>query len=204
MSTFATCRTVAVAVGLIAGPAADSLGQAPEPVAVRVYDASTGRGKMRAAAIRTAASITADAGLVIDWTDCSRGSQASACNGLRGPDDLVVRISPVAANGSPGLVIRDQMRAPLGFSVVDPVVGAGAIAMVFLDRILPLASRTGTDPGRLLGRVIAHEIGHLLLGTTAHSPSGLMREVWTDHELTRNRPEDWVFTGREPLRRRLD
>jgi hypothetical protein len=205
MSTLTPCRTAAAAVGLIAGLAANSSGQIAEPVAVRVYDASTGNAKARATAIRTAASITSDAGLVIDWTDCSRGSQAGACNGLRRAHDLVVRLSPVATTaGSPALVIRDQMRAPLGFSVVDPVVGAGAIAMVFLDRVLSLARRTGIDPGRLLGRVIAHEIGHLLLRTTSHSRTGLMREVWTDEELTRNRPEDWVFTERDRLQRRID
>jgi hypothetical protein len=48
---------------------------------------------------------------------------------------------------------------------------------------------------------MAHEIGHLLLGSTAHSATGLMREVWTDEELQRNRPEDWVFA--EPQRNLL-
>ena len=31
--------------------------------------------------------------------------------------------------------------------------------------------------GRVLGRALAHEIGHYLLNTRAHSPSGLMRAV---------------------------
>jgi hypothetical protein len=202
MSTLQSCRTATAAIGLIVGLAAESFGQVPKPLVVRVYDGSNGHANTRAAAILTAASITADAGLVIDWTDCSRGSHSGACNGLRGRDDLIVRIMPVAA-GSPGLLIRDQSREALGFSVVDPVVGAGAIAMVFLNRVLAMAQRSGIDPGRLTGRVIAHEIGHLLLGSTAHSPSGLMREVWTDDELARNRPEDWVFTERDRLQRRL-
>jgi hypothetical protein len=202
----ASCATAAVAVGLLAGVAgaADSLGNPPASPVVRVYDSSSGHGRARATAIRTAASILSDAGLAIDWTDCTRASRVGACNGLRGPNDLVVRIMPVAVSGSPGLKIRDQSKAPLGFSVVDPVVGAGAIAMVFLDRVLVLSQRTGTDAGRLLGRAIAHEIGHLLLGTTAHSRSGLMREIWTDEEIVRNTPEDWVFTERVPLNPRLD
>ena len=199
-----SCATAAVAVGLMAGfaGAANSMGNPPDAPVVRVYDSSSGHGRTRATAIRTAASIVAEAGLAIDWTDCTRASQAGACNGLRGPNDLIVRIMPVAVSGSPGLKIRDQSKAPLGFSVVDPVVGAGAIAMVFLDRVLVLSQRTGADPGRLLGRAIAHEIGHLLLGTTAHSRNGLMREIWTDQEIVRNTPEDWIFAERDRLTRR--
>jgi hypothetical protein len=37
--------------------------------------------------------------------------------------------------------------------------------------------------GRALGRVIAHEIGHYLLGTRTHSSSGLMRSVQPFAEL---------------------
>ena len=37
--------------------------------------------------------------------------------------------------------------------------------------------------GRALGRVIAHEIGHYLLATRAHSASGLMRPVQPFYEL---------------------
>ena len=40
---------------------------------------------------------------------------------------------------------------------------------------------------------IAHEIGHLLLGSTTHTPTGLMRGAWSDVELRQERPEDWVF-----------
>jgi len=46
----------------------------------------------------------------------------------------------------------------------------------------------------MIGRVMAHEIGHLLLGTNTHSDDGLMREVWTLAEMTRNRAQDWLFS----------
>jgi hypothetical protein len=46
----------------------------------------------------------------------------------------------------------------------------------------------------LLGRAIAHEIGHLLLRSNAHAESGLMREVWTAEQVVRNRREDWTFS----------
>ena len=37
--------------------------------------------------------------------------------------------------------------------------------------------------GRAIGRVIAHEIGHVLLRTTGHAPHGLMRAVQRADEL---------------------
>ena len=43
--------------------------------------------------------------------------------------------------------------------------------------------------------VVRVEIGHLLLGVLGHSRTGIMRAVWTDDELTRARPEDWLFAA---------
>ena len=37
--------------------------------------------------------------------------------------------------------------------------------------------------GTLLGRVVAHELGHVLLTTTAHSEKGLMRPVFGPHDV---------------------
>lgn len=199
------CTVIAVTAALLGSlaAAAEQPHGAANVLVVRVYDGSSGHARNRTTAILTAASIAAEAGLDIHWTDCTRTAQVGACTDLRGPRDLIVRIMPVSAAGSPGLLIRDQSRRPLGFSVVDPVVGAGAIAVVFLDRVVPLARRTGVDSGRLLGRAIAHEIGHLLLGTNEHSRTGLMREVWTDEELARDTPRDWLFSDSDRLRQQL-
>jgi hypothetical protein len=81
----------------------------------------------------------------------------------------------------------------LGASVVEARARGGTLATVFLDLIEPVAHRTGAGVHTLLGRAIAHEVGHLLLGTSTHSPTGLMRATWTDHELGRNDERDWLF-----------
>ena len=49
----------------------------------------------------------------------------------------------------------------------------------------------------LLGRAIAHEIGHLLLDTNQHASTGLMRATWSRSELRRDKPADWHFLGDE-------
>jgi hypothetical protein len=47
-------------------------------------------------------------------------------------------------------------------------------AYIFSHRIVPLAARNGRDLGSVLGRVLAHEIGHLVLPEYGHSETGLM------------------------------
>lgn len=47
----------------------------------------------------------------------------------------------------------------------------------------------------LLGRVVAHELGHLMMHTSSHAHRGLMRANWTPHEVRRNLAADWAFTA---------
>jgi hypothetical protein len=57
-----------------------------------------------------------------------------------------------------------------------------------------MARSAGLDAGTLLGRVMAHEIGHLLLGTANHRPTGLMRAEWSTALLQRRIANDWRFS----------
>jgi hypothetical protein len=50
--------------------------------------------------------------------------------------------------------------------------------------------------------VLAHEIGHLLLGTSHHAEHGLMRPNWTDQELRRAIGLEWHFSISEARRMR--
>jgi hypothetical protein len=61
--------------------------------------------------------------------------------------------------------------------LADDVLGhalpQAGLAYVFCDRV---ASMPGTQVFRIqLGAVIAHEVGHLLLGEKSHSRTGIMR-----------------------------
>jgi hypothetical protein len=85
----------------------------------------------------------------------------------------------------------DPDRAVLGRAVVtqDPL-GAGPIRVSFdaTERMLLRRPSSGPfvgerDMGRALGRVLAHEIGHVLLAVRQHDRSGLMRAVFTPAEL---------------------
>jgi len=53
----------------------------------------------------------------------------------------------------------------------------------------------------LLGHVMAHEIGHLLQGTTQHSESGIMKARWTGQDFTE---KAWRPLGFRGPRHRFD
>ena len=82
---------------------------------------------------------------------------------------------------------------PLGNALINSDVGTGVLATVYIDRVEWVAKRTGVDRDTLLGRAIAHELGHLLMATSIHHTHGLMRGVWTPSEIRRRQERDWVF-----------
>jgi hypothetical protein len=167
--------------GLTAPASAQSF---PDRPAVRVYDFSSLDTPLRRAAIEEARAILGDAGVSMEWHDCYRAEECTPQSG-----ELVVRI--VRETGARGL----EWRQALGYSVIDPAAGTGTLATVYLNRVEDSARRAGSNPVLLLGRAIAHEIGHLILRTNAHARTGLMRAIWTEPELTRNTHDDWTFAS---------
>ena len=121
------------------------------------------------------------AGVVVTWPQCP-------CLSPVRPDELVIRITAAAPASTP---------QSLGFSFVDIGQKAGTLATVFADRVLALAAIAGVDAGELLGRVIGHEISHLLIGTHDHGARGLMRGEWRASELAQQRPSDWLLSRSE-------
>ena len=81
----------------------------------------------------------------------------------------------------------------MGDSIIDRRSQSGVFATVYADRVSYMASRAAINPAVLLGRAIAHELGHLQLGS-GHSSAGIMRRSWTVNELRCSRPGDWQFT----------
>lgn len=158
-----------------------------EPICIRIYDTAGTIPADRRRALERATEILADADVDVDWRDCSpRAAQPHpSCSESPKPDELVVRI-----------VRQPQNRhlRTLGEALVDTATGTGVLATVFVDRIELFAARARADVESMLGRVVAHEIGHLLLGTTGHAQTGLMREIWSASDPARKRGDDWLFS----------
>ena len=164
-------------------------------VVVRVYDVTGVADADRRAALDIAQELLAEANTHVIFKTCDRvDSKEDPCATALGPHERMVRIINSPPHSRPGT------RVPLGNAVVDPVTNTGVLATVYADRVERRAAGR-TDQNLLLGRTIAHELGHLVLGFTAHSKSGLMREIWTDEELRRNHVLDWAFSPED--RRRM-
>ena len=186
---------------------AGSVGAGNSRLIVRIYDTSDGTADIRATAIRAAAGIVSRAGVSAEWRDCTNDSAEAHCQNVPGRRDLIVRIMPEVTPGSTfrrsGLQLHTrsgEIRLPLGIAVIDPITLAGEMATIFHEQVRTVARQSGVDDAELLGRVVAHEIGHLLLRANTHSRNGLMRGVWSIVELQQDQDADWVFAPGDRLR----
>jgi hypothetical protein len=174
---------------------------------VRLYDTASLSDSDRTAAVETASAILLASSVPTSWPDCHpprpapKGHAAFVCERPLGSGEVAIRVLRDATSSAPTsarAVARDAPRElPLGYSLVDVREGGGALATIYLDRVERIADESGVPASVILGRAIAHEIGHLLLGNTRHSRQGLMREVWSHVTLTHNHYQDWVFTSQE-------
>lgn len=154
---------------------------APEIVTARAYVSPDLTIDALPAALDVARSAFAAAAVEITWKVCG----PSKCHTPPSPTEIMVRF--VDSRGR-----RLDARC-LGEALIDSQKGTGVMATVFLDRVLHLARNLEIDHRVLLGRTIAHEIGHLLLATSTHGESGLMRELWSRKELIGKRADDWIL-----------
>jgi hypothetical protein len=86
--------------------------------------------------------------------------------------------------------------------MLDREQQGGALMTVDLFPVRTIAEQAAADFATVLGRAIAHEIGHLLLGTPDHPKEGLMRARWLQDELRGVRPAHWGFSTREAAQMR--
>jgi hypothetical protein len=187
------CATTVVVRGIVWLPAFALLalasasetfaGVVPPEIVVRIHDMYGVPAAERSRAQAVAATILLEGGVGLVWRDCSTLAViVDECHVPVRPTELIVRLT-----GSP----KGHAGEALAYSIVDTEQRRGTLATVFTNRVHALAALAATDRGTLLGRTIAHEITHLLLGTTAHASAGLMRARWDAADVRRNHPADW-------------
>ena len=126
---------------------------------------------------RRAAEIFSRIGVRVTWID----EETAFREHLRPPFTVVL------INAGVELLARRAVVDALGFA--DPSVSR---AHVICDRVDALTARSRRSAASLLGDVIAHELGHLMLPSPRHSARGIMRsgvetharalETFTDRE----------------------
>ncbi len=131
---------------------------------IRVYNLANVPSTTLSSAQQVATTIYRAAAIDTTWQECP-------CSTELGPNDLLLRIVPKLL-GSMRADFRDNN---LGFAAVG--ADGGVLATIFYHRVEALTR--GGDSSKILGHAIAHEIGHLLLGSKAHTETGIMRGYWS-------------------------
>jgi len=166
----------------------------PQPtLTVRLYNPAAIPPIELLTAGRTAEAILRETDLDVMVRHCGRPvlpEHLDRCDEPLQASEVVVRVINAAAFNT-GLPADAY-----GVTYVVQKTNRGWLATVFSDRIEKAAVRAGVDAGTLLGRVMAHEVGHLLLGVDYHGASGLMRAEWPDGQLGAT-SDQWRFSTSE-------
>jgi hypothetical protein len=163
-------------------------------VTVSVYNDAQVPPDILARAEQQAARIFSRARLDVTWLRCTHinsGVRAAACNGFDVPGHIAVRI--IAHTPSS----KSDAAFGVAFLASD---GNGRYSDVFWKRAQGLHANSNVDLGGILGSVVAHEMGHLLLGSNAHAISGIMRPHWESGEVHRIAMGTLMFLPEESKR----
>ncbi len=165
-------------------------GEEPQ-VTVRMYDYAQESARTLRRAQEVAAGVLRQAGVTTEWLNCRVSDldpreSAPGCREPVGSTDLILRLLPERMRKQAG-----TKRSIFGFAKPP------RIAFVFFDRVEDLAKFGTGQPHVILGHMLAHEIGHLLLGRNSHSRKGIMQIPWDKEELKLAAQGRFTFTPRE-------
>ena len=164
----------------------------PDPaIKILVYNIAQAPPATLTGAEREAGRILSNAGVRTSWFECpaehSDAESQAICQNGWGAINIGLRIlvKPLAFGN------RFQ-GDHLGFAI------SPALASVYYDDRQRFA---GDDVGlglpMILGCFIAHEIGHLLLGSNSHSKQGVMQAEWGERQIHQAVAGDLLFTSNQ-------
>lgn len=188
--------TTLVLVARAASSEGNTVGK--DVVTVRSYNYASVPAEQLGAARSEAERIFRRAGIAIAWIDCQvPGADAAApcTEPLLAGRDLMLRLMDRAP-------AAQERSVALGESMLDREQRSGVLMTIDIGPVRAIAERSATPTPTLLGRAIAHEIGHLLLGSGEHPRLGLMRAHWSNDELRGLKPAHWGFSSREAAQMR--
>jgi hypothetical protein len=178
---------VAAGFGPAAEAAADPLGGIEaiggNALAIRIMDYAGVRPETLAGAHEVVARIYGAIGVAVAWdVNAAPDAPTPGCSGC-----LEVTVRILGPRGS-RLGTRGNV---LGIATGTSTRGS-RVVYVFYDRLELVAGDFRLDPASILGHVVAHEIGHVLLPPASHAHDGLMRGKWSgadmrgsEHQLVR-------------------
>ena len=184
--------TAAISLSLFVWTRAEAATESPPRLPLHVYDYAGVAADVRAAAAEVTRQIYAAIGIDIVWLDrcpvaCHIAFSREAHDDTTG-GNLMVTILP------DGMRLQEFPAGAMGAAPED-----GSVAYAFFGRIRAFAFERNLLPATLLGHVIAHEVGHVLL-REGHAPKGLMRAKWVEQELLQARVGRLGFTAMQGRR----
>ena len=175
----------ALALAILMTSPANAARQSDLTISVRVYNYAKVSRRVLDGAEREAGRVLSAAGIDTRWVDClAPQDQAQS-----GPESAEPAKEANSDCGTP------ERGATVGLRIINASTGRSKnfsdemfgfatgsdLATVFYQRVEDLAwgaDKDGNETHLILGDVIAHEFGHLLLGTNSHSPAGIMCANW--------------------------
>lgn len=145
-----------------------------QSVEIYVYNQAKVSGQILSQAERDATRVLRLSGIQISWVHCATAEdRGTDCDRLPLPGDAILQI------------VHDTttLKGDVFGATFLGQDGTGQYADVFYDRVNELHRDWKLSLSDVLGHVVAHEIGHLLLGINSHSTSGIMRGFWDSEEL---------------------
>ena len=166
-----------------------------------MYDYADVAASTLVSAKRAATWVLRQAGIGLDWQDCALTTdeliENPACEAVKGPTVVSLRILP--------RTMAERLQAgatAFGITLYPEGTGFATTTNVFYQRVTLLAALRVSYEAVTLCHVIAHELGHVLLGSGSHSRAGIMHVPWQAKDLRAAALSQLFFSAREAKRMR--
>ena len=162
--------------------------ETPPAVTIRVVDLAEIGPEPLVVSLDVTQALFDAVGVAVSWRHCRDG--IDDCSDPLLPHEVWLRVAPGNAEHG-GWAAEWISTQALGFSNVTPSPHTSVMSTVFMSQVDRLADAAGIGASDLLGRVAAHEVAHLLLGTAGHTATGLMGARWS----VRTSPDQLRFSS---------
>jgi hypothetical protein len=146
-------------------------------ITLRIDDFADLAPSVLASARRVTTEIFAEAGVQTVWLDCP--VYRAECGAEAEKPLFILRV--VGPSIDKGL---DTVES-LGFAIPCHKTDEACLFYILYARIRALAAEQNLGPARMLGHVMAHEIGHALLSPNPHEPFSIMQATLSIEETER-------------------
>jgi len=175
-------------------------------LSVRVIDQVGVPEKQWQLAQQAADKVFQSVGLSVNWVHClwNPATGNGDCPQSTTPDELKFNLVMVSEQTA------KRLQAParvFGTALTTPEGSFGSRGYIYYGRIQGKCSEEhDINESLLLGAVVAHELGHLLLGPNSHTPKGIMRPDFERDDMTGIQLSGLQFNDRqrEILRRAVE